>query len=289
MDSILNAIEEYLKDLCISGIQSNLGRMFNDVNDKVNTIAGEVGQTPAGWNGGINAMVQNLSNTVILPIAGLIITYVLIYELIVMINEKNHGNDLEFWEFFKYFVKMWIAVWILSHTFDIAMAVFDVAQYAVNGAAGVIGGNTSINAASVIAQMTTQMNAMELSELIQLLVETWIASFGMKILSVIITVILYGRMIEIYLYCSVAPIPFATMANKEWGGIGNNYLKGLFALGFQGFFIMICVGIYAVLVNSMTISADVHMALFSIMGYTVVLCVSLFHTGSLSKSVFNSH
>lgn len=272
MDSILNAIEEYLKDLCISGIQSNLGRMFNDVNDKVNTIAGEVGQTPAGWNGGINAMVQNLSNTVILPIAGLIITYVLIYELIVMINEKNHGNDLEFWEFFKYFVKMWIAVWILSHTFDIAMAVFDVAQYAVNGAAGVIGGNTSINAASVIAQMTTQMNAMELSELIQLLVETWIASFGMKILSVIITVILYGRMIEIYLYCSVAPIPFATMANKEWGGIGNNYLKGLFALGFQGFFIMICVGIYAVLVNSMTISADVHMALFSIMGYTVVLC-----------------
>jgi len=289
MDAIISAIEEYLKDLCISGITSNLSTMFSDVNSKVSAIGAEVGRTPSGWNPGICSMVESLGNSVILPVAGLIITYVLVYELIAMINEKNHGNDLEFWEFFKYFVKMWIAVYVLSNTFLIVMAVFDVAQYAVNGATGVIGSGTDIDAVSVISQMQAAMDTMELSELLQLLVETWIVSFGLKILSVLITVILYGRMIEIYLYVSIAPIPLSTMANREWGSIGNNYLKSLFALGFQGFFIMICVGIYAVLVNAMTVSPDIHMALFSIMGYTVVLCVSLFHTGTLSKSIFNAH
>ena len=289
MEKIIEAITEKLQEFFIGAIQTNLNTMFNDVNTKVGTIANEVGQTPQGWNGGIFNMIKNLSDTVILPIAGIILTYVLCYELIHMVMEKNHGNDMEFWEFFVYFVKMWIAVWIVSHTFDIAMAVFDVGQSIVASASGVINGSTAIDAASVIAQMTTQMQTMELHELLLLMVETWIVGFGMKILSVLITVILYGRMIEIYLYCSVAPIPFATVSNREWGTIGTNYFKGLFALAFQGFFIIVCVGIYAVLINSMTISSDVHMALFSIMAYTIVLCFSLFHTGTLSKSVFNAH
>ena len=289
MEKIIEAITEKLQEFFIGAIQTNLNTMFNDVNTKVGTIANEVCQTPQGWNGGIFNMIKNLSDTVILPIAGIILTYVLCYELIHMVMEKNHGNDMEFWEFFVYFVKMWIAVWIVSHTFDIAMAVFDVGQSIVASASGVINGSTAIDAASVIAQMTTQMQTMELHELLLLMVETWIVGFGMKILSVLITVILYGRMIEIYLYCSVAPIPFATVSNREWGTIGTNYFKGLFALAFQGFFIMVCVGIYAVLINSMTISSDVHMALFSIMAYTIVLCFSLFHTGTLSKSVFNAH
>ena len=234
-------------------------------------------------------MIKNLSDNVILPIAGIIITYVLVYELIHMIMEKNHGNDMDFWEFFVYFVKMWIAVYILSHTFEITMAVFDVGQHIVNSAAGVISGSSAIDAASVIAQMSTTMQTMELPELLLLMIETWIVGFGMKILSVLITVILYGRMIEIYLYCSVSPIPFATVSNREWGSIGTNYFKGLFALAFQGFFIMVCVGIYAILISSMSVSADVHMALFSIMAYTILLCYSLFHTGTLSKSIFNAH
>ena len=289
MEKIIDAITEWLQELLIGAIQTNLGTMFNDVNTKVGTIAGEVGQTPQGWNGSIFNMIKNLSDTVILPIAGIIITYVLVYELIHMIMEKNHGNDMDFWEFFVYFVKMWCAVWILSHTFEIAMAVFDIGQHIVNSASGVISGSSAIDAASVISDMTTKMYDMEISELLLLMVETWIVGFGMKILSVLITVILYGRMIEIYLTCSVAPIPFATVANREWGSIGTNYFKGLFALAFQGFFIMVCVGIYAVLINSMTISSDVHMALFSIMAYTIILCYSLFHTGSLSKSIFNAH
>ena len=289
MEKIIDAITEWLQELLIGVIQTNLGTMFNDVNTKVGTIAGEVGQTPEAWNSSVFSMIKNLSDTVILPIAGIIITYVLCYELIHMIMEKNHGNDMDFWEFFVYFVKMWIAVWILSHTFEIAMAVFDIGQYIVNAASGVISGSSAIDAASVIADMTTRMYDMEISELLLLMVETWIVGFGMKILSVLITVILYGRMIEVYLVCSVAPIPFATVANREWGSIGTNYFKSLFALAFQGFFIMVCVGIYAVLINSMTISDDVHMALFSIMAYTIILCYSLFHTGSLSKSIFNAH
>lgn len=289
MEKIIDAITEWLQELLIGAIQTNLGTMFNDVNTKVGTIAGEVGQTPEAWNSSVFSMIKSLSDTVILPIAGIIITYVLCYELIHMIMEKNHGNDMDFWEFFVYFVKMWIAVWILSHTFEIAMAVFDIGQYIVNAASGVISGSSAIDAASVIADMTTRMYDMEISELLLLMVETWIVGFGMKILSVLITVILYGRMIEVYLVCSVAPIPFATVANREWGSIGTNYFKSLFALAFQGFFIMVCVGIYAVLINSMTISDDVHMALFSIMAYTIILCYSLFHTGSLSKSIFNAH
>ena len=265
MEKIIEAIVEKLQEFFIGAIETNLNNMFNDVNTKVGTIAGEVGQTPQGWNGSIFNMIKNLSDSVILPIAGIILTYVLCYELIHMVMEKNHGNDMDFWEFFVYFVKMWIAVWIVSHTFDIAMAVFDIGQSIVSSAAGSIGGATNIDAASVIASMEASMQSMELHELLLLMVETWIVGFGMKILSVLITVILYGRMIEIYLYCSVAPIPFATVTNREWGTIGTNYFKGLFALAFQGFFIMVCVGIYAVLINSMTISSDVHMALFSIM------------------------
>ena len=289
MEKIINAIKEALSEFFIGAIEKNLSTMFNDVNTKVGTIAGEVGQTPQGWNGGIFNMIKNLSDNVILPIAGIIITYVLVYELIHMIMEKNHGNDMDFWEFFVYFVKMWIAVYILSHTFEITMAVFDVGQHIVNSAAGVISGSSAIDAASVIAQMSTTMQTMELPELLLLMIETWIVGFGMKILSVLITVILYGRMIEIYLYCSVSPIPFATVSNREWGSIGTNYFKGLFALAFQGFFIMVCVGIYAILISSMSVSADVHMALFSIMAYTILLCYSLFHTGTLSKSIFNAH
>lgn len=228
MEKIINAIKEALSEFFIGAIEKNLGTMFNDVNTKVGTIAGDVGQTPQGWNGAIFDMIKNLSDNVILPIAGIIITYVLCYELIHIIMEKNHGNDMDFWEFFVYFVKMWIAVWILTHTFEITMAVFDIGQYIVNSASGIISGATAIDASSIIAQMSTTMQTMDLPELLLLMIETWIVGFGMKILSVLITVILYGRMIEIYLYCSVSPIPFATVSNREWGSIGTNYFKGLF-------------------------------------------------------------
>jgi len=289
MFGIIDAIEDWLRDLLISMITSNLTTLFDDVDTKVGTMTTEVGQTPQGWNAGIFNMVQNLSENVIVPIAGLIITFVLCYELITVITEKNNMHDIDTFIFFKYVFKACVAVYLLSNTFTITMAVFDVAQSVVNSAGGIIAGNTNIDISSTIATMQTEMQTMELGGLVQLALETMVVSLCLKIMSILITVILYGRMIEIYLTVSVSPIPFATMTNREWGNIGTNYFKSLFALGFQGFFMMVCVAIYAVLVNSMTISADIHSALFSIAAYTVILCFSLMKTGSLSKAIFGAH
>lgn len=289
MKGILDSINEWIREILIGAINGNLSTMFGDVNEKVGSIAGEVGQTPQAWNASIFSMIRTLSENVIVPVAGLVITYVLCYELITMITDKNNMHDVDTFMFFKWFFKSWIAVYLVTHTFDITMAVFELAQHVVGGAAGVIGGNTSINVNSALSSMQSQLGSMEIPELLLLVMETSLVSLCMKIMSILITVILYGRMIEIYLYCSVAPIPFATMTNREWGQIGNNYLRSLFALGFQGFLIMICVGIYAVLVNTMIIANNLHSAIFSLASYTVILCFSLFKSGALAKSIFNAH
>ena len=288
-DGIFDEIETWMRELLTGIINSNLDRMFTDVNEKTGQIASQVGQTPQGWNGSIFSMIQNLSNSVILPIAGMIITFVLCYELITMLTERNNLHDIDTWMFFKYFVKAWIAIYLVSNTFTITMAVFDVGQHVVNAASGVITGSTAIDISSVVTDIDTKLEAMELGEMIVLALESLIVSFCMKIMSVVITVIMYGRMIEIYLYTSMAPIPFATMTNREWGQIGTNYFRGLFALAFQAFLMMVCVGIYAVLISSLTVSDNLSSALFGVMAYTVLLCFSLFKTGSLSKSILNAH
>ena len=289
MKGILDSINEWIKGILIGAINGNLSTMFGDVNEKVGSIAGEVGQTPQGWNASIFSMIRTLSENIIVPIAGLVITYVLCYELITMITDKNNMHDVDTFMFFKWFFKSWVAVYLVTHTFDITMAVFELAQHVVGGAAGVIGNSTSINVNAALSAMQSQLGSMEIPELLLLVMETSLVSLCMKIMSILITVILYGRIIEIYLYCSVAPIPFATMTNREWGQIGNNYLRSLFALGFQGFLIMICVGSYAVLVNSMIIANNLHSAIFSLASYTVILCFSLFKSGALAKSIFNAH
>ena len=289
MKGILDSINEWIREILIGAINGNLSTMFGDVNEKVGSIAGEVGQTPQAWNASIFSMIRTLSENVIVPIAGLVITYVLCYELITMITEKNNMHDVDTFMFFKWFFKSWVAVYLVTHTFDITMAVFELAQHVVGGAAGVIGENTSINVNAALSSMQSQLGSMEIPELLLLVMETSLVSLCMKIMSILITVILYGRMIEIYLYCSVAPIPFATMTNREWGQIGNNYLRSLFALGFQDFLIMICVGIYSVLINGMVIANNLHSAIFSLASYTVILCFSLFKSGALAKSIFNAH
>ena len=288
MGAILDKITEAIKEMIIGMIESNLTNMFTDVNDKVGTIAAEVGQTPSGWNSGIYSMIRGLSESVIIPIAGIIITFVLCYELITMITERNNLHDVDTWMFFKWFFKAFVAIYLVTNTFDIVMAVFDIGQHVVSGAGGFISGSTNIDIASTLATMRTSMEAMGVGELLGLAIETLIISLCLKIMSILITVILYGRMIEIYCTVSVAPIPIATMSNREWGGICTNYLKGLFALAFQGFLIMVCVGSYAVLINNMIIAANIHSALFSIAAYTVILCFSLFKTGSKSRSIFGS-
>ena len=288
-DGLLTAIEDWIRELFSGMVTSNLQTMFSDVNQKTAEIATQVGQTPQGWNGSVFSMIQGLSNNVIVPIAGIIITMVLCYELISMLTERNNLHEVDTWMFFKYFVKMWIAVYLVSNTFNIVMAVFDVGQSVVSGAAGYISGRAAIDVGGMITTMETAMESMGSPELMMLSIETALVSLCMKLISVLIMVILYGRMIEIYLYSSVAPIPFATMSNREWGQIGTNYFRGLFALAFQGFLMMVCVGIYAVLVATMNITGDIHMALFEIAAYTIILCYSLMKTSGLSKSIFNAH
>lgn len=285
MDFIWDAIKDLLKEI----INSNLENMFTDVNNNVSTIAAQVGTTPQGWNNSIFNMIRNLSDTVVLPIAGLILTFFLCYELITMVTEKNNMHDVDTFMFFKYIFKCGIAVYLVSHTFDITMAIFDVAQTIINSASGAISHDTHIDISSALTNLGATMDGMGIGDLILLVLETALVSMAMNIVGIIITVILYGRMIEIYITTSVAPIPFATMTNREWGSIGNNYLKSLFALGFQGFFMMVCVGIYAVLIRSFTISDDLHTTLFTIAAYTVILCFSLFKTSTLSKSIFQAH
>ena len=275
--------------MLISGILGNLTGMFNSVNEKVGDISTQVGMTPQAWNGGIFSMVQTLSETVILPIAGVILAFVMTLELIQLIADKNNLHDVDTWMFFRWVFKTACAILIVTNTWNIVMGVFDVAQSVVASASGVIGGSTSIDLETIVPDMQAQLEAMDLGPLLGLWVQSLFVGLTMWALTICIFLITFGRMIEIYLVTSVAPIPMAAMLGKEFGGMGQNYLKSLFALGFQGFLIMICVAIYAVLVQGISTSSDIIYAIWTCMGYTVLLCFTLFKTGSLTKSVFSAH
>ena len=289
MDQLWAKIADWLKDILIDGIQSNLTGMFDSTNQKIGEIAAQVGTTPQAWNGGVFAMIQNLSETVIVPIAGLILAFVMTLELIQLITEKNNLHDLDSWMFFKWAFKSAAAVLIVTNTWNIVMATFDVAQNVVSRSAGVIVGNTDLDISSVMNGLEARLENMEVGELFGLWFQSLFVGITMHAITICVFLVTYGRMIEIYLVTSVAPIPMATMMSKEAGGMGQNYLRSLFALGFQAFLIIICVAIYAVLVQSISISDDLSAAMWTCMGYTVLLCFSLFKTSSLAKSVFNAH
>ena len=289
MDFLMDSITDWLKELLVSGILSNLSGMFDSVNDKVGDISTQVGMTPQAWNGGIFSMVQNLSETVILPIAGVILAFIMTLELIQLITDKNNLHDVDTWMFFRWSFKTACAILIVTNTWNIVMGVFDVAQSVVASASGVISGTTNIDLATIVPDLQTQLEAMELGPLLGLWVQSMFIGLTMWALTICIFLITFGRMIEIYLVTSVAPIPMAAMLGKEFGGMGQNYLRSLFALGFQGFLIMVCVAIYAVLVQGISTSTDITSAIWTCVGYTVLLCFTLFKTGSLTKSVFAAH
>lgn len=288
MDSIFQQITEWLKEVIISAIMGNLSGMFESVNTQVGEIATSVGTTPANFSPEVFAMVRNISESVIIPIAGLILTFIACYELIQMIIDHNNLANFETWIFFKWVFKTFMAVMLITNTFNITMAVFDVSQHVVNSSAGIIAKDTAIDA-TALEQLEETLNGMELGPLLGLLMQSFVIQFAMSALAIVIFVIVYGRMIEIYLMVSLAPIPFSTFGNREQSQIGQNYLRSLFAIGFQGFLIIICVGIYAVLVQSIAFSDDIIASIWGVMGYTVLLCFTLFKTGTLAKSVFSAH
>ena len=288
MQSILEQITDWLKSMIISGIMGNLSGMFDSVNQQVGQIAGDVGTTPANFSPAVFSMIRNISESVILPIAGMVLTFIACYELIQMLIEHNNLANFETWTFFKWVFKTFLAVTLISNTFDITMAVFDVAQQVISRSGGLISGSTSVSDATLTAMQAT-LEGMDLGPLLGLYLQTFVVQVTMLALSAIIFVIVYGRMVEIYLMVSLAPIPFATFGNHEQSHTGQNYLRSLLALGFQGFLIMICVGIYAVLIQNLSFSDNIISSIWGVMGYTVLLAFTLFKTGSLAKSVFAAH
>ena len=289
MDFIWESITEWLKEVLIGGIVSNLSGVFDSTNEQVGNIVGQVGMTPQAWNGGIFTMIQNLSNNVILPIAGAILAIVVTLELIQLITDKNNLNDVDTWMFFKWVFKSAAAVLIVTNTWTIVMGIFDAAQSVVSSAAGVIVGNTNIDITTLMVDMEDRLMDMDIGPLFGLWFQSLFVGICTWAITICIFIVIYGRMIEVYLVTSVAPIPMATMVNREWGQMGQNYLRSLLALGFQAFLIVVCVAIYAVLVQNIAVSTDISSAIWTCMGYTVLLCFSLFKTGSLAKSVFNAH
>ena len=287
MLNLFEKINEFFKDIMIDIIKDNLSAMLVYINDKVSTVAGEVGKTPSSWNSEVFTFIKSINTNVVLPIAAIILTAILCIELIQVVMRKNSMQDTDTFEFFKYIIKMWIAVWLVSHAFDFSMAVFDVAQSMIGKAAGVVGTSANITPGNFDA-MVDALKTKELGTLIGIALETGLVKFSLTILSILITVILYGRMIEIYIYCSVAAIPFSTMGNKEWGSIGTNYIKSLFALGLQGLFILIFFGIYAVLVKTVNFT-DIHTSILQVLAYGLILGVMMMKSGSIAKAILNSH
>ena len=288
MQSIIDSIVEWLKELLVTGIMGNLTNTFDSVNAQVGQIATEVGMTPSTFSPAIFNMIRTLSENVIMPIAGLILTFIACYELIQLVISHNNLANFETWIFFKWVFKTFVAVTLITNTMNITMAVFDVTHHVVSQAGGIITGSTAIDA-STLATMQSNLEAMEVGELLGIFLMSFIVQFLVYILSALIFVIVYARMIEIYLMVSLAPLPFATFGNKEQSMIGQNYLRSLFALGFQGFLIMVCVGIYAVLIQSIAFSSDIVGTLWGIVGYTILLAFTLFKTGSVAKSILHAH
>lgn len=290
MDKVLDSLVEWLKEILVGGIVNNLSGMFDSVNSQVGAIAGQVGATPQAWNGAIYSMIRTLSDNVILPIAGVILAFVMTMELIQMISDKNnmHG-DVDTWMFFKWIFKTACAVLIVTNTWNIVMGVFDVGQSVVNSAAGVISGDASVDITTVVVDLEERLMEMDLGPLFGLWFQSLFVGICTWVLTICIFIITFGRMIEIYLVTSVAPIPMATMASRESGNIGQNYLRSLFALAFQGFLIIVCVAIYAALVQNIAVGTDISYAIWTCMGYTVLLCFTLFKTGSMAKSIFSAH
>ncbi len=288
MNSLFDKITDWLKEMLVGGIMDNLSGLFDSVNDQVGEIAGNVGASPASFSPEVFSLIRNISESVIIPIAGLILTFIACYELIQLIIEHNNLANFETWIFFKWIFKTFVAVMLITNTFNITMAVFDVSQHVVTSAAGIISGSTAVDA-SALENLEETLMDMDLGPLLGLWLQSIIVQITMSALSILIFVIVYGRMIEIYLMVSLAPIPFSTFGSREQNQIGQNYLRSLLALGFQGFLILICVGIYAVMLQGIAFTDDVIGSIWGVMGYTVLLCFTLFKTGTLAKGVFNCH
>ena len=288
MDSVIEAIQEWLCASLIKGIMKHLTNIFDSVNTQVGEITATVGQTPSSFMPSVYQLIRNLSENVIMPIAGIILTFIACYELIQLVAGHNNLAHFETWIFFKWVLKTFVAVTLITNTFTITMAVFDVAQWVVLQSGGIISASTTLTAADLAAIQAT-LETLEWGELTTIYMQTFVLQFLLQFLAIIIFIVVNGRMVEIYLYVSLAPIPFATFGNQEQSQTGQNYFRSLWALGLQGFLIMVCVGIYAVMIQTLSVTTDIVDYLWKVLGFTALLAFTLFKTGSVAKSILHAH
>lgn len=287
MERIFEQMTSWIKDWLVDALMDIMTGMFDSINSQVGDVATNVATSPANFTPGVYNLMQQVSNNAIMPIAGMILTFIACYELIQLVIAHNNLANFETWIFFKWIFKTYVAVMLITHCFDITMAIFDVAGHVITSSGNIIQNSTAVNAAQ-LSQLRSTLEGMSIGSLIPLFGELFLLNIGIKVMSMMVFLVIYGRMIEIYLMISLAPLPFATFGNKEQSQIGQNYVKSLVALGFQGFLILICVAIYAVLIQNVTISSDLAGSLWSILGYNILLVFALFKTSSLSKRIFSA-
>ena len=287
MERIFEQMTSWIKDWLVDALMDIMTGMFDSINSQVADVATNVATSPANFTPGVYNLMQQVSNNAIMPIAGMILTFIACYELIQLVIAHNNLANFETWIFFKWIFKTYVAVMLITHCFDITMAIFDVAGHVITSSGNIIQNSTAVNAAQ-LSQLRSTLEGMSIGSLIPLFGELFLLNIGIKVMSMMVFLVIYGRMIEIYLMISLAPLPFATFGNKEQSQIGQNYVKSLVALGFQGFLILICVAIYAVLIQNVTISSDLAGSLWNILGYNILLVFALFKTSSLSKRIFSA-
>ena len=234
-------------------------------------------------------MIQTLSETVILPIAGVILAIVMTLELIQIITDRNNFHEIETAVFFKWMFKSACAILIVTNTWTIVMGIFDAAQSVVAQAAGVVVSDATVDISTMMDGLEERLMDMDLGSLFGLWFQSLFVGITAWAVAICIFIVTYGRMLEVYLTASIAPIPMATMMGREFGGMGQNYLRSLLALAFQAFLIIVCVAIYAVLVQNIALDEDISKAIWTCMGYTVLLCFTLFKTSSMARSIFAAH
>jgi hypothetical protein len=293
MGKLWKSLIDLLKGLIIEGIQSNLTNVFQEFDEQAELVNAFASATPDSFNHAAFTFIQTVTQTVIVPIAGIVITYVLVYELVSMVMERNNMHEFDTFFLFRYLGKAAIAVMVVSHTSEIVNAIFEVGGYLASQATTLITGSTRLNADYQVLAMldTTAMEDMPLFELLGNLIETFIIMWAVRLMAFVVAIITLGRFMEIYLYMSVAPVPFSMFANKEWGNVGMNYLRGLFALALQGLLIVLCVGIYSALIQALVGKSysDFSTICFCNCMYTAALTFALIKTGSLSKQIMSSH
>lgn len=308
-DSFIEAIEEFFTNVLAgassSAIDSALNLFKNGLNS--DSIVGDaLTTTPNAYEGGdIFLIIDNICDNIVAPIGGMILVIILLYELISVVIGGNNFREFDTSIFFKWIFKCLCGVILISHTSDIIIGVFsmgsgitkDALELAVTG--DVITEEIATIAGDIQTMLTTQCEG-EWGILVTFLLFSLIMWIAVVASLVIVMLVIISRMIEAFMYISIAPIPMSTFMNKEWGTIGNNWLRNLLAIAFQGVFIVVAIALFqtmfTVTLQGMLevdltdgASIDLYFNMILCIVWAIALCFTVFRSSSVSKSVFNAH